>query len=407
VIRILLCWMLALATSASLHAEEAQVSVEPERQILVLLRQTPAHYRADSTYGGSYGDGMNQAARERIGRRIARDNSVEFVGSWPMPVIGLDCLIMAARDAQSTAETAAQIARDPNVEWAEPVRLYKAMGNAAAYNDPLFAVAPVARQWHLAELHKMATGKGVTIAVIDTRIEANHPDLAGQVKIDQDFVTGHPGGAEQHGTGIAGVIAAKANNQLGMVGVAPQARLMALRACWQLPGAAGSACDSLSLAKALHFAIERGADVINLSLSGPPDRLLGKLIDVGLARGAAIVASVNSADAGGGFPASHAGVIAVSDVTTAVAPIGVVSAPGSGIPTTQPGAKWYLVNGSSYSAAHVSGLFALMRERQSKARSLVPLSGSNLIIDARASLMQAVRSCDRQCAQTRLARLER
>ena len=399
--------LLALLTSASLHAEEAQISIEPERQILVLLRQAPAHYRADSTYGGSYGDGMSQAARERIGRRIARDNDIEFVGSWPMPVIELDCLIMAAHDAQSTAAAAAQIARDPTVEWAEPVRLYKAMGSAAAYNDPLFTVAPAARQWHLAELHKMATGKGVTIAVIDTRIEANHPDLVGQVKIDQNFVTGRPAGAEQHGTGVAGVIAAKANNHVGMVGVAPQARLMGLRACWQLPGATGSACDSLSLAKALHFAIERGAHIINMSLSGPPNRLLGRLIDVGLLRGAVIVASVNSGDASGGFPASHKGVIAVSDNPTAVAPIGVVAAPGSGIPTTQPGAKWYLVNGSSYSAAHVSGLFALMRERQASARSLVPLSDGTMVVDARASLLQAVKSCDRQCAQTRMARLER
>lgn len=409
--RILIALMMALSSFASAlpaRAQDRPNAIEPDRQILVLLRQVPAHYRSDSTFDGSYSDGLDRAARERLGRKIAREHKILFIDSWPMPVLGLDCLIMAAPDAQSTASVAAEIARDANVEWAEPVRLYKTMSGPLAYNDPLLAVAPVARQWHLQQLHQMATGKRVTIAVIDTRVDVGHPDLSGQIATNQDFVIGHPAGAEQHGTGVAGVIAAKANNGMGMVGVAPGARLMALRACWQLSGARGSACDSLSLAKALHFAIEHGANIINLSLSGPPDRLLGSLIDIGLARGATIVASADNDETGGGFPASHAGVIAVSDRSNAAEPQGVVSAPGNGIPTTQPGAKWYLVNGSSYSAAHVSGLVALMRERHA-GRGFAPLAfvsvpGEGRFIDARASLNQAARPCDKTCQRMQTAR---
>lgn len=400
-----LCMALALASvavAAPAAAADADAPAPSPPRILVLLRQVPAHYRAGAAYGGSYGDATTRAVRERLGRRIARENGLAFLGNWPMPVVGLDCFILAVPAGETPEAAAARVARHAAVEWAEPVHSYRTFATPA-YNDPLFPVAPVTRQWRLAELHGLATGRGVSVAVIDTRVEAGHPDLAGQVYIEEDFVAGRRGGAERHGTGVAGIIAAKADNGVGMVGVAPRARLMALRACWQLPGDGGSACDSLSLAKALHFAIERRAQVINLSLSGPPDRLLGTLIDAGLRRGAVVVAAADADAPGGGFPASQAGVVAVSDVPFAAAPRGVVSAPGDGVPTTQPGGRWYVVGGSSYAAAHVSGLFALMREGRPGARgrshALVPVSGAGGAIDAPRSLRQAVAPCDQRCAR--------
>jgi subtilisin family serine protease len=92
---------------------------------------------------------------------------------------------------------------------------------------------------------------------------------------------------------VAGIIAAKADNGVGMVGIAPGARLLALRACSerQRGSVTASTCDSLTLAKALHFALERGADVINMSLSGPADPLLASLIELGLQRNVAVVAA--------------------------------------------------------------------------------------------------------------------
>ena len=78
-------------------------------------------------------------------------------------------------------------------------------------------------------MHRIATGKGVTVAVVDTRVDGRHPDLVGQVIVNQDFVVGHPAAAESHGTGVAGVIAAKADNDVGIVGIAPGARSLARR----------------------------------------------------------------------------------------------------------------------------------------------------------------------------------
>jgi subtilisin family serine protease len=256
------------------------------------------------------------------------------------------------------------------VAWSEPLHLYR--GQGAPPNDPLFPAQPAAKVWRLADLHEVATGRNVKVAVVDSRIDLQHPDLAGQVQVSRDFLPDHPGGAESHGTAVAGVIAARADNHVGIVGVAPGARLMARRACWQEPPKAAAICDTLSLARALSFAIENGAQVINLSLSGPDDTLLSRLLDVAITRGATVVGAADPSLAGGGFPASHAGVIAVA-MDGDPAARGFVRAPGRDIPTTEPSGRWTLVTGSSFAAAHVTGLAALVRERDPRLPELAKL----------------------------------
>lgn len=377
--------------SAWAQKAEAEQKLETAGQFLVLIRQPPARFSGDSAYGSSYNNAKTRAVREKLGRKIAKMHDVSFVGFWAMPAIGLDCLIMAVRDGQSVDVAANRVAKDRNVEWAQPMNLYMLNNARPRYNDPLFHVGPAAQQWQLHELHSISTGKGVTIAIVDSRIDGKHPDLAGRLHISRDFISKGKAAPELHGTEIAGVISAQPNNRIGMVGVAPDARLIGLRACRQQVSDTSSVCDSVSLAKALHFAIENKADIVNLSLSGPRDRLLETLIDLGLARGIIFVASVDPARLQGGFPSSHKGVIGVSDTPSVAIAFGSYSAPGKGIPTTQPGGKWYLVNGSSYAAAHVSGLLALMKQhidiRKGGSQILItkPVSGS--IIDARASLL--------------------
>jgi hypothetical protein len=381
-----------------LLARDVGPAVPSQQQILVLLRLPPPHYRPGGGYGGDYGDDAAHGARRRLAAQIARTHGLTLITDWPMPLLGLDCYVMGITDGRSTEAVAALVSKDPGVDWAEPMHVYRAQGAAPAAQkgDPLFTAQPAARQWRLAELHQLFTGRGVTVAVIDSRIEANHPDLAGQISLSADFATGGTAAAEQHGTGVAGVIAAKADNGVGIVGVAPRAHLMALRACWQLM-AAETVCDSLSLAKALHFAIEHNAQVINMSLSGPQDRLLGRLIEIALGRGEAVVGAFDHAVPGGGFPASQPGVIAVSDEATD-AP-GVYTAPGRDVMTTQPGGRWYLVNGSSYAAAHVSGLIALLREKRAAGPvALVSSRAGGGAIDACATLLSLAARCDCNCA---------
>jgi subtilisin family serine protease len=201
------------------------------------------------------------------------------------------------------------------------------------------------------------------------------------------------------------VIAAKSDNGLGIAGVAPGARLLGLRACWQKSGSgAPTVCDGLSLAKALYFAVQGKADVINLSLSGPDSRLLRALIDAALQRGSVVVTAYDRSERDGGFPASVDGVIAVSDRSLAATSADVYIAPGRDVPTTEPGGRWFLVNGSSFSAAHVSGLAALVRQRRPSANlTLVSDRREGGTIDACATLARAANGCDCNCGGARLA----
>lgn len=393
----------ATAPSAKPAIPPAVQSVASERDVLVMLRLAPAHYRPGAAYGGSYGDRFSRTARKRMAEQIARQYGLSLVGDgWPMPLVGLDCYVMRVPRDRAVEVAANQVSHDPRVVWSEPVRFYRTESRDDRENDPLYAVQPAAKVWRLADLHRVATGRGVKVAVVDSQIEVDHPDIAGQVIIAEDFVSDRPSAPERHGTGVAGVIAAKAGNGLGIAGVAPGARLMALRACWQVDrGSAASPtlCDSLSLAKALHFAIDHRADVINLSLTGPQDRLLTELIAEANARKISVVAAFDPTLPGGGFPASQPGVVAVAAESLATVPLGVYSAPDRDVPTTQPGSKWNLVNGSSYAAAHVSGLIALVREgRTSRFPTLLiasqPRGGA---VDAYATVLRGVEPCSSPC----------
>jgi subtilisin family serine protease len=406
-LRLLLIGTLAIVLGcASLPALAATEDQRPpaERQILVMVRIAPDHYRPSGSYGLGYGDQLGQSAREHVAREVARKYGLTLVDDWPMPLVGVDCFVMAVPEGHSTSATASAVSHDAKVSWAQPVTVFTARGSPAGHNDALYAAEPAAAVWHLGDLHRMSDGRGSRVAVVDSGIDASHPDLAGQLLVNRNFVAGQPFTVEQHGTAVAGIIAAKADNRIGIAGVAPGARLLGLRACWQRPGSASTFCDTLSLAKALYFAVERHADVINMSLSGPEDRLLREIISLALGRRLAVVAAFDNKVAGGGFPASVAGVIPVSDSSFAGSRADVYIAPGRDVPTTEPGGRWFLVNGSSFAAAHVSGLIALLRERQKSAPlMLVSERRGGGTIDACASLIRLVGTCDCTCRTRRFA----
>jgi subtilisin family serine protease len=219
---------------------------------------------------------------------------------------------------------------------------------------------------------------------------------------------------------VAGIIAAKAGNGAGIAGIAPDARLLGLRACWETRGQAAH-CNTFTLGKALHFALMNDARIINLSLSGPSDRLLATLLDAAAARGIAVVGAFDPQRADGGFPASYPGVIAVATEDDPRALPGyALRAPGTDIPTSLPGARWGMVSGASFAAAHVSGLSALLlalRPSTTPAvlrRALRDTSGARVrasepsragSIDACAAVGRAAGACVCQCPTTTAATL--
>ena len=354
----------AARTPAPVAAQSpAQLPEIAQRQLLVMLRLPPQHFRPDGAYAGGYMDDGARAARRRVASELAAAHGLRLRDNWPMPAIGVDCFLMEALRDAPLERVLDELAHDPRVAWAQPLGDYRGLDGG----DPLYPVQPAAREWHLAELHRISSGRDVTVAVVDSGVDAAHPDLAGQVGLQRNFVDDVPDAAEAHGTAVAGIIAARAGNGKGIAGIAPGARVMALRACWET-GRQATRCNTLTLGKAINFALEHDARIINLSLAGPPDRLLQALLGAALARGVTVVGAADPQQPDGGFPASYPGVIAVArsgDRHPSTAAI--LYAPGSDVPTCVPGARWGLVSGASYAAAHVAGLAALLAELKPRA----------------------------------------
>jgi subtilisin family serine protease len=390
---------LTLAGAAA-RADDAPVPPVPvdaasaPRQVLAMLRSPPAHARVDGSYGGAgYADAARTQAQLRAGARLAAAHGLTLVTLWAMPALGLDCAVFALPPQASLDASIAALQAHAEVAWAQPMNEFRAQGHL----DPLYALQPTARQWHLDDLHAVATGRHVRVAIIDSGIDEAHPDLAQAVLAHANFVDGQAWVAELHGTAVAGLVAARADNGIGIVGVAPDASLVALRACWEV-SASQTLCNSLTLAKALSFAIEQRAEVINMSLSGPADLLLGRLIDVALAQRQQVVAAVDASAPGGGFPAMHPGVIAVAATDAPPGATGAWSAPARDLPTTVPGGGWRMVSGTSFAAGEVSGLLAVMDEARATADARRAAPALRLVrlpdgsIDACASLLHAAES---------------
>ncbi|MGH8041372.1 MAG: S8 family peptidase [Rudaea sp.] len=321
-----------------------------------MLHLPPPHFRPGTNYGG-YADPPGHGARRRIAQELARENGLVLRSDWPMPALGVDCYVMQVPRQLGIADVVQRLSRDPRVTWAQPMNIFHALGQSGS----LYALEPAARLWHLRDLHQSTTGRGVRIAIVDSGVDVAHPQLSGRVSVDRNFVDARAQVAEVHGTAIAGIIGARAENGVGIVGIAPQAALQALRACWETPPAQ-TVCSSFTLAKALQFAIQSRAQVINLSLGGPRDELLARLLDVALARNITVVGAVDPDVPDGGFPASYPGVLAVSDTPRPDMTKPVLLAPGKDIPATAPGGGWSFASGTSFAAAQIAGLVALVRQ---------------------------------------------
>jgi subtilisin family serine protease len=342
------------------HQDASIDAAAAERQILVMLRAAPLHFRPDANYLASYDGRFGRNTQQRVAEQIAAQFTLRIVDTWPMSALGLDCFVMEVDDSTRMDTLVEDLSLDPRIESVQKMNLFHAL----THNDPLYPLQPTAALWHLDELHHIATGKSVRVAEIDSGVEVDHPDLRDRVVIARNFVDARGLVVETHGTAVAGIIGARADDGIGIVGVAPGAALMALRACWESPASGNSAvCSSFTLAKALQFALENKARVINLSLGGPRDRLLGRLLEFAESRGVVVVAAVDPTLADGGFPSSSRSVLAVAtDDAHDSPPETAFLAPGKDIPTTLPGKRWGLVDGSSFAAAQIAGLVALLLE---------------------------------------------
>ncbi len=249
-------------------------------------------------------------------------------------------------------------------------------------NDAVFANPPVAdAAWGFIKIgmpqvwKEYSLQRQAIVAILDTGVDANHPELLGRVLAGKNFVNPGTGAGtwddNGHGTNVAGIIAAKGNNSEGMAGVCWDCEILPVKVC----GAAGQ-CPLFSVINGISYAASLRAPVINVSLGGyfPPGssaaEMLSAALDLAAENGSVVVAAAGNddRDAGSFLPAALPSVIAAgaTDINDARAPFSNfgpsvdIAGPGVNIYTTNAGGGYSFAEGTSMSAAFVSGVAALL-----------------------------------------------
>ena len=309
---------------------------------------------------------------DTIAQDLQNQHQLRRVGAFPLTSIGVQCLVFQIPPEQSMATILTRLRADSRVQLAQPNQPFEGLAAANESSLAYIRLAYGAQLLHADQVQPVSTGRGVPVVVIDTGADTYHPDLRGRIVATQNFVDGgEPSFAtDLHGTAVAGVIGARAaQTGAGLDGIAPDAALTVAKACWYPDSASAKArCSSWTLAKALDFAINHQAKVINLSLGGGWDELLTRLLIAAENRGIVVVAATLENRDDPGFPALLNTVIPViaCDPRGRVAwprwqtPAVVAAAPGVDVVAPAPQDRYDLLSGSSLAAAHVTGVVALL-----------------------------------------------
>lgn len=416
---LLVASLLASLAWAATPAPAPQNQLAAQRMLIVAIAEkadpapavgsTPRGYAGLPNYSGS--------SRSIAGAaRLAHDYQLHEVSAWTIASLRLRCMLYEIPPTADRDELLARLQRDGRVRLAQPLQSFDTLatppedGAAAAYNDPYVGLQRGFSAIGADQAQRWSDGSGVRVALIDAGVDAAHPDLHERIAVQRDFVAdpAAPAADDRHGTEVAGVIAAVANNRVGIAGVAPGARLYAYRACWSTQaGGSAARCNSFTLALALGAAIDAGAQIINLSLGGPADPLLEQLARHAVERGAILVGAVPPSRRLDGFPLNVPGVIAVTDADEAHPGDGVLGAPGREILTLEPGGRYDYASGSSLAAAHVSGAIALLLQLDSRlsardAFALLERSAAGAAIDV-CTAATALRHSNEACRHAALA----
>ena len=250
--------------------------------------------------------------------------------------------------------------------------------------QPFLNTLDIEQAWHATR------GSGVTVAVLDSGVDASQPDLVGQVTTGPDYAKGAnpPGVAPKrfHGTMMASIIAGHGHGpggSAGIIGIAPEARLLSVRVILDNDEPGFNFYNSNekyadATAKGIRYAADHGAEIINMSLGKPlPSKDEREAIAYAISKGVVVIASAgNQGDSTKEFsrysyPASYPGVISVAAVDLNHKHAGfsnknsavVVSAPGVRVPAEGPDGNYWFVGGTSPAAAFVSGTAALIRSK--------------------------------------------
>lgn len=307
---------------------------------------------------------------EEVGTDLASGPGLTLIEAYPLRSTDDGLLVFSHPDPDADlAVIVATLVADDRVLLAQLDYVFDTTDGetqASQYSELVYGPALIGAD----RLQERTDGSGVRVAIIDTGIDGDHPDFGKRVTERID-TTGHGLSADLHGTALAGVIAAAPGDGFGVAGVAPGVELLGIKACHpEDPGTLAAECWSSTLAKSIDFAIRRDAQVINLSVAGPEEALVTRMVNAALRRGAVVVAAAGNGGPDG--PAFHPGVLEGVLTVTALGPDEKLwkeasrgeqidlAAPGVEIISDAPDGSFPALSGTSFATAHVAGAVALL-----------------------------------------------
>jgi hypothetical protein len=272
-------------------------------------------------------------------------------------------------DGRGIEAIRASVANVPGVTQASPNFYHYLQGEMGGDAGWLQYALPKLR---IPDTMELASGRGVTVAVIDSGVDIKHPALQKANIAFFDTVENGDKDPDPHGTAIAGIIAGKGDVQ----GIAPGVKILAIRAFAREELGAAPTTTTLAMARAMDIAVARGAKIVNMSFAGAEDPLLSSLIDAAYAKGVICIAAAGNEgpEAPPAYPAAHPKVIGITatdekDGLYDMANRGnyvSVAAPGVDILVPVTGEALDYMSGTSFAAAHITGIVALLLERNPK-----------------------------------------
>lgn len=263
---------------------------------------------------------------------------------------------------RSVVAIVAALEADPRIATVQPNYLYTLQGErTSGLSEAQYAIP----EMRLNEAHVISNGAKTLVAVIDSGIDRDHPEISNAVKDGFD-AGGAKGNPAVHGTAVAGIIAAHAE----LTGVAPQARILAVRAFGGADVKAAARGTTYDILAGIEWSELHGARIVNMSFAGPPDPDLSRELADGARRGVIFIAPVGNEGRSAKplYPAAYENVIAVTatDRSDGVfkdanhCPATCVAAPGVDVLVAEPGDAYGVLSGTSMAAAHISGVVALL-----------------------------------------------
>jgi subtilisin family serine protease len=353
-------------------------------QFIVVAVANPVTGRPAAVGGTAHGYGTTtnyrvSASAAAVIRELGRAYALTLVSEWPIEQLRMHCVLFRIPPGTTREALIERLRADRRVLIVQPLNEFESatsaaapdaasvLGANAAFDDPYARLQANVRALDVAEAHRVSRGTGIRVAIIDTGIDTQHPDLAGRTLLTRNYIDDDAAAfrGDRHGTQVAGLIAASANNGIGIVGIAPDVKLMAFKACWQPNASASGRCNSFTLAQALADALSARAQVINLSLVGPGDPLLAALVGKATEAGVVVVGAVSD-DPRLNFPAKLPRVLAVGEAETSAEGADFLMAPARDIVTLVPNGHYDFASGSSLATAQVSGVVALLLAKDQK-----------------------------------------